>query len=225
MTRRTCARLAGAAYLVYTAAGIGHDFLIHRVMKGDGEAAKLASIAAHASEVRVAILFTLLECFSAIVLAVTLYGITRDQDHEVATLGLVCRTAEGILVATAIPELWQARRVAEGVAHGAWDPATTSALRTLVLLPGTSVPLAAIFFAVGSTAFCFLLLRGRMIPTALAWLGLLSSALLVVTVPLQLAGFSTGPVSGYTQWLPSLLFQLVLAPWLLIKGVASPTTR
>jgi hypothetical protein len=29
-------------------------------------------------------------------------------------------------------------------------------------------------------------------------------------------------VSGYYQWLPSLLFQLVLAPWLIIKGVGSP---
>jgi len=30
-----------------------------------------------------------------IVLAVTLYGITRVQDHELAMLGLVCRVAVG----------------------------------------------------------------------------------------------------------------------------------
>ena len=30
-------------------------------------------------------------------LAVTLYGITRDEDHELAMLGLVCRVAEGVL--------------------------------------------------------------------------------------------------------------------------------
>ena len=49
--------------------------------------------------------------------------------------------------------------------------------------------------------------------------------LLAVALPLQLAGFSTGPLRGYTQWLPALVFQVVLALWLLVKGVAAPATR
>src|SRR5438270_416 len=43
---------------------------------------------------------------------------------------------------------------------------------------------AAFFFAVGSTIFSWLLFRGRMIPAALAGLGVLASALLVVILPL-----------------------------------------
>jgi hypothetical protein len=43
----------------------------------------------------------------------------------------------------------------------------------------------AMYFAVGSTLFAWFLLRGRMIPVALAWLGVLSSALLVVILPLD----------------------------------------
>ena len=35
-------------------------------------------------------------------------------------------------------------------------------------------------------------------------------------------GFPTGPLAGYYQWLPALVFQVVLALWLLIKGVATP---
>jgi Domain of unknown function (DUF4386) len=42
---------------------------------------------------------------------------------------------------------------------------------------------------------------------------------------LQLAGFSTEPLTGYYQWLPALVFQVVLALWLLIKGVATAATR
>jgi hypothetical protein len=225
MTHRTSARLAGFTYLVYTAAGIGHEFLMHRAAGVEGDVAKLARIAAHATDVRVTIVLTVIECLSALVLAVAMYGITRDQDPELATLGLVCRVAEGVLVSTAIPELWQLLWLAKGTAAGTLDAATASTLRAYLLMPGPSVPVASIFFAVGSTVFCALLLRGRMVPAALAWLGVLSSALLVVTLPLQIAGFSTGPVSGYYQWLPSLLFQLVLAPWLLIKGVASPRVR
>jgi Domain of unknown function (DUF4386) len=78
---------------------------------------------------------------------------------------------------------------------------------------------------VGSLIFSYLLLRGRMVPVSIAWLGVLASGLLAVTLPLQLAGFSTGPLTGYYQWLPALVFQIVLALWLLIKGVATPATR
>jgi hypothetical protein len=87
-------------------------------------------------------------------------------------------------------------------------------------MPGPSVPIGAIFFAVGSTIFSYLLLRGRMVPVAIARLGVLASGLLAVTLPLQLAGFSTGPLTGYYQWVPELVFQVLLAVCLLAKGVA-----
>jgi hypothetical protein len=92
-------------------------------------------------------------------------------------------------------------------------------------MPGASVPLGAFFFAVGSLIFSWLLLRGRMVPVSIAWLGVFASGLLVVVLPLQLAGFSTGQLTGYYQWLPALIYQVLLALWLLIKGVATPATR
>jgi uncharacterized protein DUF4386 len=86
----------------------------------------------------------------------------------------------------------------------------------------------AIFFAVGSTIFCWLMLRGRMIPAVLAWLGVVASALLVVILPLQLARLFGGPMAWsdsitWIVWLPMLVFEVVLSLWLLIKGVATPT--
>ena len=100
MTRQTSPRRAGLMYLVYTFAGIGHEFLMHRATNAEGEAAKLALVASHSSDAHLTILLTVIECLSALVLAVALYGITRDEDHELATLGLVCRAAEAVLVAT-----------------------------------------------------------------------------------------------------------------------------
>jgi hypothetical protein len=84
---------------------------------------------------------------------------------------------------------------------------------------------SAIYFAVGSLFFSWLLLRGRMIPTALAQLGVLASALLVVILPLQLAGLLGGSMSWSASvtwliWLPMLLFEATLALWLMIKGVS-----
>jgi hypothetical protein len=87
-----------------------------------------------------------------------------------------------------------------------------------------------IYFAVGSTLFSWLLLRGRMIPIWLAWLGVIASAFLVILITLQLAGLFGGPGSWaspvtWALWLPMLIFEVVLAFWLLIKGVAAPQPR
>lgn len=84
---------------------------------------------------------------------------------------------------------------------------------------------SAIYFAVGSLIFSWLLLRGRLIPALLAQLGIVASALLVVVLPLQLAGLFGGSMSWESSvtwlvWLPMLIFEVTLALWLIIKGVS-----
>lgn len=86
---------------------------------------------------------------------------------------------------------------------------------------------SAIYFAVGSMLFSWLLLRGRMIPIALAWLGVIASVLLVVVLPLQMTGLFGGATNwsssiDWLPWLPMLVFEVTFALWLLIKGVAMP---
>jgi Domain of unknown function (DUF4386) len=84
-----------------------------------------------------------------------------------------------------------------------------------------------IYFAAGSMLFSWLLLRGRMIPVTLAWLGVVASILLVVLIPLQLAGLFGGarawssPLTWFL-WLPMLVFEVALALWFLTKGVSAP---
>ncbi|MBM3180841.1 MAG: DUF4386 family protein [Chloroflexi bacterium] len=84
---------------------------------------------------------------------------------------------------------------------------------------------SAIYFAVGSLLFSWLFLRGRMIPTSLAQLGVIASGLLVLILPLQLAGLFGGSMSWsasttWLVWLPMLAFEVTLALWLMIKGVS-----
>jgi len=96
--------------------------------------------------------------------------------------------------------------------------------RVVESIPGHGGPT---FFAVGSTIFCWLLLRGRMIPVALARLGVAASVLLVAILPLQRAGLFASAVSWFSgitwfMWLPMLVFELSLAVWFIVKGVATP---
>jgi len=228
MTRATNARIAGFTYLFYAAIGIGSELLMHQARGVSGDAAvELARIGQHATNVRLTIVITLLECLSALVLAVTLYGITRDEDPELAMLGLVCRVAEGVLgslnnIPGYLGLLWLANA---GIGTGVPDTPTMNALRAFLLMPGASVPLGAFFFAVGTLIFSYLLLRGRMVPVSIAWLGVFASGLLALVLPVQLAGLPTGRLAGYYLWLPALVYQVVLALWLLIKGVATHATR
>ena len=223
MTRRANATIAGFTFLVYIAAGITRMVLFARATSGEGVAAQLATIAQHATDVRFTVLLNLLMNLSALVLAVTLYVITRDQDRDLALLAMTCRVAEGIAgmdVSVTLGLLW----LATETEAAALDPGAASALGAFFLKMAKTMGASATFFAVGSTIFSWLLLRGRMIPLALAWGGVLASVLLVVCLPLQLAGLLSGPVTSF-QWLPMLLFEVVLALWLIIKGVAARAPR
>lgn len=219
MTRTTNARIAGFTFLFYIAAGMTSMVLFSRATSGEGIAAKLAAIAQHATQVNVVAVLGLLMCFSALVLGVTLHAVTRDEDPDLAMLALTCRVGEGVLSATSIPEtqrlLWLA------TATGADAPEAGAAHALGAYLLRGDVALTGTLFAVGSTLFCYLLLRGRMIPMPLAWVGLIASVLLVVVLPLQLAGLLRGPIASLV-WLPMLAFEVPFALWLLTKGVALP---
>jgi hypothetical protein len=168
MTRRTNARIAGVTFFIYIAAGIASQFMAGRT-----------------PVTGVLFLFT---SFSALVLGVMLYAITREQDPDLAMLALTCRVIEAV--------------------------------------PGEGL----IYFAVGSALFAWLLLRGRMIPVPLAWLGVAASVLLVVILALQRGGAFGGAVNWLTRvtwlmFLPMLVFQLALAVWFIVRGVAPPAQR
>jgi len=224
MTRRTNARIAGFTYLLYIAVAFPAMVLFDKATSGESTASQLATIAQHSTSLRVTILLGLVSCFCALVLAVTLYGITRDEDRELAMLAFACRVGEGLVAAvpfTTLGLLW----LAMSTGPTAPDVPSANALAALLLkLGGWQTTTAALLFAVGSTLFSYLLLRGRMIPVALAWLGVFGSALPLVVLPVQLAGFVSSSLVQLV-WIPVALFEITLAFWLIIRGVAVPARR
>ena len=220
MTLRTNGRVAGLAFLIYIAVSLAGMFLAGSASRGDGAAAKLANMAAHAGALRLALFFDLVGCFCALVLAVTLWAITREVDRDLALLAAACRFGEGVTGALSLPRgaarLWLATQA------GALDPATSGALDAVLLkLPSWSMEIGATLFAVGSLLFAWLLLRGRIVPPALAVLGVIASLLTAVCLPLQLVGLLGSPVTDL-MWIPMLVYELWLAMWLILKGAAAP---
>src|SRR6266566_8132693 len=196
--------------------------LSDRATSGADMAAKLANMATHATDVRIAAVLSLIGSFCALALAVTLYALTRDQDRDLAMMGLTCRVAEGVTGAASIPATLALLALVTANGASAPDAAATQALGVLVL---EQTPLvAAIFFAVGSTLFSWLLLRGRMVPTWLAWLGVAGSALVAVEMFLEVGGVLSG-LATQLVWIPVAVFELTLAGWLIVKGVATQEAR
>ena len=224
MTRKTNARLAGFTFLFYIATGVASMVLFGQATRGaEGTAATLASIAQHETTVRLTAVLTLLTFFDAVVLAVTLYALTRDQDSHLAMIALCCRVGEGVIGAVAAVRTLGLLAIATAstTATGS-DAAAVLATGAVVLkMGGMFYLIGATCFAVGSTIYSYLFLRARSIPVPLAWLGVFASILLVVGLPLQLAGILRGSVTGF-MWIPMAAFEVVLGLWLLIKGVATP---
>ncbi len=225
MTRTTNARLAGFMFLFYIVTGIAGMVLFAPATSGEGTAAKLASIAQHATLMRLAAVYSLVMMMNPFVLAVALYALTRDYDRDLALLALVCRITEGVIggmSAVAKRALLSVATATVG-AVGA-DAAAANALGSVLLkVQGLTTLVAAMAFAIGSTIYCYLFLRARTIPVLLARLGVIASVLLVVGLPMQMAEFINGSVTSL-MWIPMAVFEVVFALWLLIKGVAPQAT-
>jgi hypothetical protein len=225
MTQRANARIAGLAFLIYIAAAFPTMIVFGKAAAGDDVTAQLAGIARHAADLRVVNVLSLVGCLCALVLGVTLYRLTREQDAELAIFALTCRVAEGVVGATGLLRIPALIWLATVSGADAPSPEGTRALGAYLLSSGgVGTLIGATFFAVGSTIFSWLMLRGRLIPAALAWIGVIASILLVIGLPLQMAGVAKASVVGYL-WLPMALFEIPLGFWLIFKGVSTPAPR
>ena len=224
MTQTANARLAGFTFLAYIATGILSLVLFSRAAAGASVVARLASIAQHATTVRFVAVLTLLTFFEAVVLGVILWALTRDEDSDVAVLAQCCRVGEGVLGAAAAVRTMQLLSVATASTPAAAGAAATAPGASLLSQGDSSTTIGATCFAVGSTLFSYLFLRARSIPVPLAWLGVLASVLLVIALPVDLAGFLPGSLA-WPIWLPMLVFEVLLALWLINKGVTLPVPR
>lgn len=215
MTRRGNSRLAGITFLLYIVTGIGTMILMGKVNAGASDpAARLAAIVQHELVHRVNVLLTLLQAAYAVILGVTLYALTRDEDRELALFGFCARFTEGLIAVVSAVNGFALIRLATAKEPA---PSLTGIEAFLKATDGSTPVFAALCFAIGSTLFCYLFLRARTIPVPLAWLGVVASVILVAGLPLQILDVIKG---GMLIWMPMLVFEVWFAFFLIFKGVA-----
>lgn len=218
MKAKTNGRIAGAMFLLYTATAVAEMVLLSRAVNGTAVAATLGDISRHAASMRAVVLLSTATIIDAVFLGASLYALTRDTDRDIALLALSCRLVEAVI--NVIPTLAFAAvlwLVTEG-ATASVDALTGRSLAVFLLrIPRWSNTVSATCFGVGSILFSYLFLRARSIPALLACLGVVASVLVVVGASLQFVGVTE---ARWFLWMPILPFELMLAFWLLIKGVS-----
>lgn len=154
MTLKTNARIAGATMFIYLVAGIGSLVMAGQAIAG---------------------VFNLFESFSALVLGVTFYAITRETDRDIALIAMLSRVIE------AVP--------GEGFIYAA----VGTLLFSWLLLRGRTIPISLAWLGVTASALVVLqiviqragLLAGTDWASRTSWIG----ALPLLVFELTLAGW------------------------------------
>jgi uncharacterized protein DUF4386 len=214
VTQRAEARTAGFAYLSYIVFTMSSTMIYGKATAGDGVMQRLSSLSQMISQVRVTVLLDLLQVVCALVLAVTLYRLTKVVDPTLAMLAMMFRVGEGLIGSSSIVSKLEVMRLATG---STMDAASARFFGNYIFNRPDEL-FSEFCFVVGGFVFAYLFLRGRLIPTLLAWIGVVAIGIQMVCVPLHTAAF-IGRATVDMLWLVILAYEIPLGFWLIIKGV------
>ncbi len=214
MTARWEPKAAGAAYLGYIVFTMSSSILYGRATAGNNVSETLVTLGHMAATARITVLLDLLQIVCALVLAATLFQLVRAVSPTLALLAMVFRVGEGLLGALPLLSKLEVIQMAATTTVGK----VGSLAIADELLNRPDVGFSEFCFVVGGFIFACLFLRGRLIPTWLAWIGVVTIGVQMICVPLHIAGMVPGSVVEQL-WLPILLYEIPLGFWLLVKGV------
>jgi hypothetical protein len=215
MTRAALARTAGAVIPLYRTIGVV-SFLLYENSLGGRSADIIAAVQSHTSDLRIACIMTLVYCLLALVIGVSLYFYTRNSGVELATFGLVGRTAEAALYGVFALSLIALVSIATSSTGASRD----IDVRLLVEIGRSAhrvTMTACVFFAAGNAAFAWLLVRARLAPRFIAVIGLFGALIPLAGMPMQMIGALRGFPTP-TLWIATFLFELMFSVWLLVTG-------
>ncbi len=235
---RQAAAIAGAAYLITSAASFWNLYVSSTLVVSGDSARTAANIVANAQLFRVFVLFDLLQPVGCIVLNVALYELLAPVHRSLARLAAFWRLAESsVYGAILVNSLAVLSLLTNADYARAFQPRELHALARLFRgAHAFGFTIAMVFLCLGSTVYMVLLLRSRYVPKALAVCGIVMSALgaLGFLARIVFPAFVTAAFAAVRELptvalaalaviaLPFLAFEVTLGLWLLVKGVRIP---
>ena len=217
VNERAQARLAGLTYLAYIVFTMTSSILYGKATSGTDASQTLSALLGHLQVARLTVLLDFAQIICALVLAATLFRLTEPIDKTLSLLAMLFRVGEGLLGFLPLTTKLELMNLATRQGIG---PQDTS--RAAELLAKPDLGPSEFCFVVGGTIFAVLLLRGRLIPRWLAWIGVITIGAQTACVPMHIAGYLPGNVVE-AMWMAIMLYEIPLGFWLIVKGVRSTT--
>ena len=221
-SNRRFAVAAGVAFLIATIAQTVGVVLVSPILSAPDY---LTEIAANEGRVLWGALLQSIGAIACTGIALALYSVLRGHNHGLAIGSVGFRTIEGVLhILVAVCWLLLvtlSREAARAGMPGASASAVTGAL--LIAGPDWLAPLALLAFGAGAFCYYWVFYQTRLIPRWLSAWGLVAIVMVMVSALLILLeiieAFSTPQL---VLALPIAVQEMVLAIWLITKGLNPP---
>jgi hypothetical protein len=220
------ARVAGLAFLLvligYTLSWI---FVYAKLIVPGNAVATAQNIMAHELLFRIGIAGDLMIAISAIVLAWALYILLKPVNKNLALLALFLKLTDAVLAIVAVSFSFIALRILPAESYSTvFEPEKVQALVGLFLnLHAAASTVPMVFTGLGFIVFFYLLFKSKYVPAILSGLGIFSYALILLSSCKNIIGAKSaaGQLSHMDMifFAPSILFELIIGLWLLLKGV------
>ena len=208
------ARVAGILFLLGFAGGISAA-LLHPITESENV---MQAFLSNSVGIQISSLGIFIMGFACTGIAIALYPSLKPKDKSIALGAVIFRSIEGILHIL-VGVMYLGMLVVAQQSDAALGPIMTIFLGTIEAV----VLSATIAWGIGAICYCFIFFLRKLIPSWLALWGLVGMSL---SLSMAICGFFCGgsansAVSTVLN-IPIALQELVLAGWLIIKGLKHP---
>jgi hypothetical protein len=213
-------RVLGVAFLLQFVTSFTSSAILKQAWFVPGNISEtMLKIADNPWLMRTTILLDMLTALGVIFLGVILFLTLRKQNEEMALVALGFYILEAALLAVSRTEAFSLLRISQEYAATA-----NPALQAMGQLAYESMDYAGntlhmLAFCLGGILFYYLLYKSGAVPRAMSLWGLIATFPMLIGTLTQVFGY-TIPFIFYVPYVP---FELVIAVWILIKGI--PETK
>ncbi len=224
------ARIAGLLFLFsLIVPSLNWIFVLSKFIVAENAIDTAHNILANEFLFRIGIINDLITPVVAVLLALALYIILKSVNKNLALLALLLKLTEAILWAVIALGNFIVLLILNGQASlTVFEPEQLQALVGLFLNARMSVSaIPMVFLGLNLMVFSYLLYKSKYVPRILAGFGILSYALIFIyaLITILSPNYATIMIIQIICWIPSILFEIIIGLWLLIKGVKIPKSK
>jgi Domain of unknown function (DUF4386) len=216
-TKNKIARVLGAAFLLQFVTSLFSGTVLRQAWLVPGDiGATMLNIASKPWLMSASILVDMLTALGIIFLGAMLYTALREQNEKIALTALGFYILEAVLLATSRIATFALIGISQAYAVSA-SPAYLLTMGNLAFqsMDFVGSTLHMLVFCLGGILFYSLLVKSRIVPVALSLWGLIATLPMLIGTLAQIFGHSI-PFIFYVPYVP---FELVMAVWILVKGI------